>query len=291
MSQRVKRVVGGAVAALALTLVGGAVWAAVGHGSRRPPTPVMPQPSPVVATYASTVGKIAPAADLPAAVRAALNGLDRGDFVKVSFDKPPAFDNRPGWWMYATVKGTSTSKGEYLSAVWEAELAQGGVADRLAGGKSNLADVIVGSSIWVDTGGGHKPEVLGGGAGDVAAGQIFGSQASDESDASIRKRVKMTLRAYGLRPKRVRVLHPLGPAVYATATVNDPTILRGKWTALGISLDANAAYEGIYLEIDKPDGTPLVRASHAYRTGSSSVWFAPGYDELLGINHGGPVRN
>lgn len=242
-------------------------------------------------SYAPSTGDITQAPDPTSAERMVLQGLDQSLFESVSFDDPPSPKYRPGLWMYVTMRGTTVSDGNYLPTLWQAELAQGAIADHLSAGVTNLADVIEGSTILLDTGDGAAPREIGGGAGDVAAGQIFGAQSSQASDATISTHVKSALEGVGLSPQEVRVLHPLGAAVYIRASIDDPSKIQGQFDSILNSVQAGGEYEGIYLEIEASDGTPLVRSANAYRIGAGSVWFAPGNDELLNINHGGKPQS
>lgn len=179
-----------------------------------------------------------------------------------------------------------------LSSAWEADLAQGDVAERIAHGAPNLGDVVVGSTLQFETAAGTLIPLTGG-AGDVHSSQSFGD-GSDESDAAITASVKETANRFGLQTAEVRVLRPLQPAVYVVATVESPGQIDGRfgeiWNAL---LGDPYRYEGLYLEIDVADGTPIVRQGAAFRTGSGRLWVESKYEDLVGVMHGGlapPVR-
>jgi hypothetical protein len=112
----------------------------------------------------------------------------------------------------------------------------------------------------------------------VTAGELFGAQASGESDSKIEQDVDATLASYDLQPDQVRVLHPLGPAVWVVATTNDPSQFPGRFdeiqnAIMGIAPDIE--YEGLYLEIDNAQGEPLMRVGNAIRNGGGVSWTSP----------------
>ena len=237
--------------------------------------------------YAPGLGSLPQAANQGAAIAQTVRGLDASIIGDIRLGPPPSKKYPDALWMYATVHGQDHGRGDYLPAMWEADLAQGAIADRLANGQGDLAQVIVGSTVSLDTGDPSNLEDLGGGAGDVAAGQVFAAQAAGESDGQIIDDVSAALAADGLTVQKVRVLHPLGPAVYIRATTQDVASIKGDFNSLLSSVQGNGRFEGVYLEIDGGDGTPIMKSADAYRAGAGAVWFAPGIDEVLNIGHGG----
>ncbi len=210
-------------------------------------------------------------------------------FANIRLGDAPSADDWQGLWFYATVEGATDADGGALPSIWEADLAQGAIADRLAGGNSNVADVVVGSTIQFDPGDGRIVPVTGG-AGDVRAGQSFGPQPG-ESDESIKASIKKTLSAFGLNPAEIKILHPLDPAVYIVATVPDPADIDGSFDEIRTALLGDPVrYEGLYLEIDLANGTPIVRNATAFRSGAGRLWITPGYDGVVGSAHGSTPR-
>lgn len=222
-----------------------------------------------------------------AAVEETLRGLDPDVITDVRLGSPP--DARPegDQWFYATVRGDAISQGAAVSAQWEADLAQGAVAERIAGDNAtDLASVIAGASVTLELPDGTRHD-LGGGAGDISPGQLFADQAARTSDDDIAQRVMSTLAKFGITAVQIRVLRPFGPAVYVSAMVDKAGDLNGSFdTVRAALLDDPLRYEGLYLEIDLPDGTPLVRGAQAFQTGAGTVWIAPGLDDAVGANHG-----
>jgi hypothetical protein len=228
--------------------------------------------------------------DVDSAVAATLDGLDRDLFADLYLGNPRCTDSCDGSWVFASVRlapGEAAGVGgAALPSLWQADLAQGAIAERIAGDAFDLHDVVSGSDVTLRFEDGTT-EDLGGGAGDIQPGQLFAAQATGESDTSIVADVETALREYGLAPTTVRVLHPLGPAVYAQARVEDVNTIGGDWSAIQSAILGDPyRYEGLYLEIDGLDGQALARGATSYRSGSGRVWFEPGMDSVLGIAHG-----
>lgn len=263
-----------------LVVMAGAAAAALNLGpnassERRPNHPT---------SYTDDRSSVPQSATADDAVGTTLAGLDTGLFRDVRVGAAPSPADWQGRWLYATMNATSDG-GSYIREVWEADLAQGAIADRLSDGVENLANVIVGSSINVVTPDGKSVSVTGG-AGDIASGQRFA--AAEESDSVIERQVEDVVEARGLKLSDVRVLRPLGPAVAAVVVVSSPSQLKSDFEALRQAIVGSPLrYEGLYLEIDLPDGSPLVRAATSYRSGAGRLWVAPGYDDLVGAVHGG----
>ena len=276
----------------AFGLIVGAVAVAVGDGGDplAPPPPAQaktPELPPV--TYSTELGGTQPSVASDIAIQRVQQGLDPV-VSKLVLGSPPvgAITNNDGLWLYATLTGVKGDEnGQAIPLAWEADLAQGALADMLAGSAKRLDDVIAGSSIQLDTGDGSMPVQIDGGAGAVAAGQIFGSQVAGLADDQIEADVTGTLKRFGLEANTIKVLHPLGPAVYIVATVTDISMLESKFEALRAAIDGDPIrYEGVYIQINDPLGSPMVRASTSYRSGAGRVWFAHGQDSVLGIGHG-----
>jgi hypothetical protein len=248
------------------------------------PTQARPLGSGEPGQYAASIGAVPQSPDVDTALQETIHGLDADLFSNIRVGAPPQSAlGSSALWLHARVAPAIVPHD--LSGAWEAELAAGAVADRCAGDNISLHGVMTGVS--VHTAGPHGDD--GGGFGDARAGQIFGAQGSGESDQAIVDRVEGVLTAYGLTPRQVRVLHPLGPAVQVVATVDDVHALDGKLNDLTTALEGrygDQLYEGLYLQIDQTDGTPLLRSYGSGRSAGGGVWFAPGLDSLWGINHG-----
>src|SRR5690242_10946422 len=132
----------------------GMVWASVSE-SADPGSPT---------GYTAQRSRIPQASSEDDAVQQTMAGLDKSYFVSVGLGASPSTVDKVGRWFYAVVQDPAGSKAPLPRGVWEADLAQGAIADRLAGGEPDLADVIVGSSIQS-----RDPSYEGGGAGDIVA--------------------------------------------------------------------------------------------------------------------------
>lgn len=111
--------------------------------------------------------------------------------------------------------------------MWESDLLQGAVAERLASADDDLATIISGATV---TRSDPSAPSLPCGAGDILSGQTFGSAKS--SDDQIANDVHNTLATYGLTPSEVRVLRAYEPAVLARVTVEPAAGLAGKFDAI-----------------------------------------------------------
>jgi hypothetical protein len=217
------------------------------------------------------------------AISDTLPGLDKGLFEAVSLSPSPSDEGAEQ--LDVTLRGAPDVDGSLTSTLWQADLAQGAIADRMAGDQTNLADVVSDSGYVLSAPDGSFSNV-GGGVGDVAAHQVFDAQASSVSDDAIINASNQTLSKFNVTPTTVRVIHPLGPALMVIGNVSSPDQLKDAFTRLSGALNGGGSeFEGWYLEIDGPKGEPLVRSSVAERAGIGRVWFAPGMDELMGIGH------
>ena len=91
----------------------------------------------------------------------------------------------------------------------------------------------------------------------------------------------------GLRVKDIGVLHPLGAAV--SVVIQAPTLaaltdIEPKLTA---GLNGNPAhYEGLFFQLQLPDGTVVAANSNALRSGTARLWINPALHVDLGTRHG-----
>jgi hypothetical protein len=164
-----------------------------------------------------------------------------------------------------------------LLAEWEGMLAAGATAARLTDPRQlRLVDVFE-----QRPGEAPPPEPDNGFGVD-----LHPVQTTDDSDAEIIASVDRTLSGFGLSPVVVRVLHPLGPAVYVVATTPDEQRMRNRCNDLGEALDAHGSYDGVFLQLETAGGRVLMRTYTSTRLTAGGVWFTPGFDELCGIAHG-----
>ena len=194
-------------------------------------------------------------------------------------------DDRP--WLSIKVAGAD-SEPEGMELAWQADLLQGAVTELARGAGQAANEVVAGASVDLQTSTGEIIE-LGGGAGYVATGQDFA--VADSTDEEIAARVTATLERFDLKVHRVEVLHPLDAAVSVVAQTSS-----AKDPGWGIDTIREAIrgdaqdFEGLYIELLSPEGTPVLRSSVAYRTGTGRLWFAPGADETFNAPHGGVPR-
>jgi hypothetical protein len=180
------------------------------------------------------------------------------------------------------IETSAPGSGSDLPIYWEASLAVGAVADYIRTDQAAANSIFGGSHLLQHLPSGEIVD-LGGGVGYVAAGQIFQSQQSPESDEAVRTEMTRVLAEFELVPVEVRVLHPLGQAVAVVAAL--PPDAKVDWT-IGELRQALAGdvgrYEGIYVEIQNARGSALIRSGIAHRTGDGGLWFAEGQAERFG---------
>jgi hypothetical protein len=226
---------------------------------------------------------------LRSATAATLAGLDRGVFARFEVLMPPpppirSDDYRGPLWTYATLPGSRDRTTHDLVGVWEARLAQGAIAERCSLGLADLQQAVAGGTVRYATG---TERLADEGSGFARAGLVFGAQADQTSDGAIVAEARDVLRRFGLTPRTVRVLHPLGPALLVEATTDDPDSMTGRIPDLETALDGgdqrHPRFEGVYLALDGPGG-PLFVGEGTRRDAGGGGWTAPGFDS--GIQHG-----
>jgi hypothetical protein len=225
-------------------------------------------------------------ANLGTAVAETLAGLDPAIFTRFRVGSPPPIHlgrySGP-LFAYATIRGSAASTGQQLGE-WEAYLAQGAIGTRCALGHSNVSQVMAGSAFRFQSG---PDRYLGGGAGSAAAGLVVAAQSGGWSDAAITASAARTLGTFGLRVTSIRVLRPLGPALFVRARTADPHTVEGRMDALQTALEGPQhrwRYDGLYVAIDDARGRPLFRGQFAPRAGEGGFWSAPDFDS--GVAHG-----
>jgi hypothetical protein len=271
-------VVSAIAAAVAISGTAVATFAiAKSHTSHTDPTRVQPAAyAPIGAREKPLVGATATAQ----AITQITAGLDRGTLTGA--DLATARAGYPGRWLFTEITCASTQNGAIIPAEWQADLAQGAIAERTAT-TGDLRDAVSGAQMRVTLANGSTITVLGG-AGDVATGQHF---ATPPNDPAAILYARKTLAAFKLRPVSMRVFHPLGDALSVVATVNDLRTVAGRFDAIQDALlGARARYEGLYLELRTVTGTVVARSSVSLRTGAGRLWVRPGLPVDLGTAHG-----
>lgn len=218
------------------------------------------------------------------AVRSGTAWMDPGVLVAAKASAPEASNGRPGIRLDIEVKGASAADGGFLASTWQADLAQGVIAERLAGDSGNLADTISEVHIEFIDGTGARSEIPSG-VGDLQPGQRFGDPAITDDQA--RAALTAAAEKFGVTVLEARILHPLDRAAYVVVELPDEHALDGKFEAFRQALLHDPkAFEGLYLEIRDPHGAPLARGSVAFRSGAGRIWQAPSYADRSGVAHG-----
>ena len=242
-----------------------------------PPTPF---------AYASTSRVRAGTAMSPQdATDRVLAGLDKSMFASVTVgDTSPDGDTK-GPWFYATMLADSDSGPSAVLATWEAEVAEGAIADLINPGAKSLADVIHGATIELQTPDGALHDV-GAEIGNIAPNQQFGAE---ESDAQARSSVIKSLSTLGIDATGVEILNPLDRAIRVVAVAPDIESLKTSVPALSRAvLGDPPAFEGMYIEVRDKTGAPVVVLCSMLRNGSGGFWLRPGLNPSeFGILTGG----
>lgn len=191
-------------------------------------------------------------------------------------DPPPGLD---GNWLYVVADIPSLEGGNAALANWEASLLFGAVAERASRG-ANLADVVGGMELKFRRANGATNSGGGRAMVNVAASQVFGSATSEEQD---RARLDRIFESYGLELTSVDYMYPLDRAARMVAIVESPKTLDGRLYKLFSEVTENlTAYEGAFLELELPDGSPIVRLHGEFRAASGGEWVRPGLEEIVG---------
>jgi len=272
--------------AAAVTLAIGITVAAVVPGlAGTPSTPTdLPAANPV--SYVPVVANDRAPVSADEALTDTMAGMKGSSVIGAKLSAPDQQDYRANAkWFDATVAVASSDPAALGPGIWQANLIQGAVAERIAT-TGNLADGISGSDV-----NGQLPDAtivkdISDGAGDVAAGQRFTSPY--QTDADIQQSVEGIVEKAGFTPLEVRVFHPFDTAVSVVFQADDPTAASGSLQQLLTAIEGDTyPYEGVYLEVRIPDGTVLGEESIALRTGAGRQWSNPEYPEFnSGVLHG-----
>jgi hypothetical protein len=178
-----------------------------------------------------------------------------------------------GVWLHIEVASENQMEGQ-----WEATLLAGAVADRTAG-SGFLASVIKGYIVDYIPSDGSEPTGQPTNELDVA-GERFRPPGDDNT---IKRVTADTLARFGARPVSIEVLHPLDAALKVVATIATPEAMNRRLGQLQTALIGTPTqYEGVYLEVRLPDGSPIATLWTTYRdvVGSQSV--RPDLQDILG---------
>ncbi len=185
-----------------------------------------------------------------------------------------------GIWLHIEVAADDQMEGE-----WEATLLAGAVADRTAGDGRFLASVIKGYIVdYVPSDASTGPTGQATNELDVA-GERFRPPGDDNK---IKRVTADTLVRFGAQPVSIEVLHPLDAALKVVAAIPTSQAMNRRLAELQTALIGTPIqYEGVYLEVRLPDGSPIARLFTTYRdvVGAQSV--RPDLEAILG----GPLHS
>lgn len=178
-----------------------------------------------------------------------------------------------GVWLHIEVASEDQMEGQ-----WEATMLAGAVADRTAG-KGFLASVIKGYIVDYAPSDGSDPTGQPTNELDVA-GERFQPPGDDNT---IKRVTADTLARFDARPVSIDVLHPFDAALKVVATIATPKAMNGRLAQLQTALIGTPTqYEGVYLEVRLPDGTPIAKLWTTYRNVVGSQWVRPDLEDILG---------
>ena len=182
---------------------------------------------------------------------------------------------------------TLTRNNDEVPDVWIAGLAVGAVAERMHTDQATM-DELIASATAVGPGKEGVPTTTNLGIGAVRLGQVFGSP----SDSVLTAQVEDIAQRYGLEVADLQILHPLESALQVTLVVPDGASI--DWTIDDLRaalVGESPVVEGVLIQLNDPNGKPLLLSGVAYRTGEGGLWFAPGQDSRFGAVHGGTPGN
>lgn len=276
----------GAAAAfvLLLALAGGTLALTVASGAPSPQAPptMTTGPSPPLAYVPTTEGTADASPESPSsAVAQALSAMADTDIVSASTGRPPAdVPTRnpppavPG--LYVTVSVPDLQNADAMEPLWEADLLEGAVVEE-AGSSSSLARDIGYVQIDADLPDGKTIPNAGGAQGNIARGQVFAG--ATDSDSQVATAVADVATTYGLTVTSLKIFHELGDAPALVLTTPNFAAVAPQYNSLVNSLfGSSPRYQAWYLEIRGSDGTPDLRSSASFVTGTSRFWVNPSVD-------------
>ncbi|HUW78347.1 MAG TPA: hypothetical protein VMV52_06315 [Candidatus Nanopelagicaceae bacterium] len=118
-----------------------------------------------------------------------------------------------------------------------------------------------------------------------------GQQFNSPSDDVLRSRIHDAAVKFGLKVRKLIILHPQDSAIWVSFTVPDNT--KALWTIdqLRAAVEGSPrTVEGSLIQLYSPAGELLLSSGVTYRTGLGGLSFAPGQDERFGAVHGYPAQ-
>jgi hypothetical protein len=167
-----------------------------------------------------------------------------------------------------------------VTEVWLGQLIEGAVGELVRTDQKTLAEVL-GAEVVTPTRNGHLVTTpLGMGYSPL------GHRFNSPSDADLRQRAADVADRYGLTVNSVEVLHPLDSALAVTFTVPRGAV---SWTLYQLTNDLLGSpidVEGLSIQLNSPNGRPLLRVANGERAKGGGGWSAPGQDDRFALNHG-----
>lgn len=216
------------------------------------------------------------------ALQQSLTGVDPGVILEAHFGDPPA-GGAAGRYLYETIAVPQAADGSGIQFMFQAELVEGAVAERIAT-DGRLLDSIRGIVLTGKRPDGSLIDLDVAGVGNIPSGQHF----TGGTDAALIAQTQATLIDLGLTSVQVRVLHPLGPALLVVATASNDLLTNGKLSGLNAALNPeHPCCDGYYLELRTPDGKVAARLANSRRSGSGTFWTEANVTNIqIGVAHG-----
>jgi hypothetical protein len=192
---------------------------------------------------------------------------------------PNTPDATVGLWVHLETAGDGSDPVLPMEADWEASLLLGAMADRTTS-DGYLSSVIKGLVIDDIASDGTATTAWQPTNNDIVAGQRFQPPGDDPE---IERMTTATLTQFGLEPVSITVLHPLDAALTVITILRSPEAMNGRLAELQTILTGTPIqYEGVYLEVRLPDGSPIAKLATAFRGGRGSQWERPELEDILG---------
>ncbi|HET9116174.1 MAG TPA: hypothetical protein VJR24_00975 [Gemmatimonadaceae bacterium] len=226
--------------------------------------------------------------DPSAVLAAAVKQVPDDTIASASIVAPPAGAANPNLpWLHVAVRVPSLQNGLDVRPMWIADLVQGELAEGI-GTSSDLHAGLEGSTFDAVLPDGTIVPDESGGMGDVVRGQTFSTGTASQVSSAIAAK----LQGLGLKPVSIDVVAIPDAAPEVVAIAPDPTNAAENLVNIEKTLFGDPAqYEGYYLELQAPDGTPFVHASAAFRTGAGRFWIDPRYASVASEKTLGRINN
>jgi hypothetical protein len=168
-----------------------------------------------------------------------------------------------------------------VKEVWLGQLIEGAVGEMVRTPDQKQLAEVLGAEVVTPARNGHRVTTPLG-MGYSPLGHHFHSP----SDADLRQRATDVADKYGLTVDSVEVLHPLDSALAVTFTVPSGKV---SWTLYQLTNDLLGSpvdVEGLSIQLNSPNGRPLLRVANGERATGGGGWSVPGQDDRFALNHG-----